>query len=211
MGRINRLWRLLAIIALSLVSLTSSVFAQDQGNGRIFVGNISGLENIDAKFAAVVADNGRAVAFVASQDPTWNAANSKWFVGEATAGTLMATANDGTSLTGSLVGDRLSGNIGGLPWVGTLAQSGVAGLYRTRFGDEVQVAIVLSDGSWVATSWSALTGRLLRSWNSGTGMLEQVSRYTVRIQPEPAAPMVELSQVLPTDDADAAWQTQPWQ
>ncbi len=91
-----------------------------------------------------------------------------------------------------------------------MTQRGVAGLDRARFEDEGQVEMVLPDGSWAATTGSALTGRLLGTWNSGNGVRQPVSRYPVRLQPDPAAPMVQLSQVLPSDEADAAWEQQPW-
>jgi hypothetical protein len=211
----NPLGRVSVALLLILVGLGGSAAAQDERPARVYVGNIAGLERIDAKFAAVVsADNGQAVAFLASQDPAWNAANSKWFVGQAGGGTLTARADDGTVLTGTVTGDRVQGTLGGGQWVGNLTETGMAGLYRGRFGDEVHIAIVLPDGSWVGTAWSASTRQLLRTWNSATGRLRQVSRYAVRLEPlepEPEPFMVELSMVLPWGgEYDDAWTQTPW-
>jgi hypothetical protein len=208
----GRVWRWFAVVTLILVGLPGSTAAQGEREAQVYVGNIAGLESIDAKFAAVVSvDNGQAVAFLASRDPAWNAANSKWFSGVASGGTLTARADDGTTLTGSVVGNRVEGTLGAGRWVGTLTERGVAGLYRARYGDEVHVAIVLPDGSWVGTAWSASTRQLLNTWNSGTGRLQQIGPYAVRLYPDPVSPPIELSMVLPWGGQyDAAWEQTPW-
>ena len=75
---------------------------------RTFVGNIGGLQNIDAKFVALVAPNGNAMAYLSSNDHAWNQQNSKWYVGQAGGGRLTARASDGTELTGTLQGDTVT-------------------------------------------------------------------------------------------------------
>src|SRR5690349_20069665 len=98
----------LAAIVLGLLLALDSVVAQaapalvvggqtatPAGQVRTFVGNIGGLENIDAKFVALVAPNGNAVAYLSSNDHAWNQQNSKWYVGQAGGGRLTARASDG--------------------------------------------------------------------------------------------------------------------
>jgi hypothetical protein len=165
---------------------------------RTFVGNIGGLENIDAKFVAIVAPNGNAVAYLSSNDHAWNQQNSKWYVGQAGGGRLTARASDGTELTGTLQGDTVTGTLGAGQWTGYLTSSGVAGLYRARVSDnEVDLTVVAPDGSWVGSAWSPQTRTLLRTWTSGTGVAQQLSSGQVSVRPDPQSPPVTLDPVVP--------------
>ncbi len=167
---------------------------------RTFVGNIGGLENIDAKFVAIVAPNGNAVAYLSSNDHAWNQQNSKWYVGQAGGGRLTARASDGTELTGTLQGDTVTGTLGAGQWTGYLTSSGVAGLYRARVSDnEVDLTVVAPDGSWVGSAWSPQTRTLLRTWNSGTGVAQRLPSGQISVRPDPQSPPVTLDPVVPNE------------
>jgi hypothetical protein len=179
------------------------------GQVRTFVGNIGGLQNIDAKFVAIVAPNGNAVAYLSSNDHAWNQQNSKWYVGQASGGRLTARASDGTELTGTLQGDTVTGTLGGGQWTGNLTSSGTAGLYRARVSDdEVDLTVVAPDGSWVGSAWQPSTGTLLRTWTSGTGTVQQLAGGGISVSPGPQLPAVNLDPVVP--DEGGSFPNSPW-
>jgi hypothetical protein len=193
-----------AILAIALVGLAPTVSAQ-QGQPeqvRTFVGDISGLENIGAKFVAIVAPDRRAAAFVGSRDDNFNQQYAKWYIGAVNGTSFVGTATDGTLFTGTLQGNTVTGSLGGGQWTGTLDQTGTAGLYRNRVSDnEVDIAIVAPDGSWVGMAFTP-SGQLLRTWNSGTGVVERVANTTaIRVRPTPDAPPVQLDLVTPEPGA----------
>jgi hypothetical protein len=166
--------------------------ATAQETVRVFVGNVSGLENIDAKVAAVVDAQGRALAFMHSTDPGWNQSFGKVYEGSVSGNTLTARAPDGIELTATLDGNQIRGTVGGGQWLGTPASRGQAGLYRARYGDEVQLAIVQPDGAWVAGAFNPTTRELLRTWNSRGGS-SNWQGDTLVIQEAPQAPPIEYS------------------
>jgi hypothetical protein len=181
-------------------SASSQTPAPGVQQARTFVGNVSGLQNIDAKFVAVVGPNGNAVAYLSSNDQAWNQQYSKWYVGQASGGRLTARASDGTELTGTLQGNTVTGTVAGGQWTGTLTSSGLAGLYRARVSDdEVDLTIVAPDGSWVGSAWSPTTRTLLRTWTSGTGVAQQLPGGAVSVRPDPQSPAVTLDPVVPDE------------
>jgi hypothetical protein len=186
-------WGVSLVVAV-WVGLSASGWAPAtaQETVRVFVGNISGLENIDARVAAVVDAQGRALAFMQSSDPGWNRSFGKVYEGTVSGTTLTARAPDGTELTATVDGNQIRGTVGGGQWLGTPASRGQAGLYRARYGDEVQLAIVLPDGSWVAGAFNPTTRELLRTWNSRGGSSNWQGE-TLVIQAEPQAPPIEFS------------------
>jgi hypothetical protein len=172
---------------------------QPSEQARTFVGNIEGLENIGARFVVIVAPDRRAVAFIGSRDDSFNQSFAKWYVGAVNGNAFVGTASDGTLLTGTLQGNTITGTLGSGQWRGDLTQTGTAGLYRNRVSDsEVDVAIVAPDGSWVGMAFNPTNGQLLRTWNSGTGVVERVANSTaIRVRPAPDAPPVQLDPVVP--------------
>jgi len=202
----RRVTAILAILVIALVGLAPSVSAQQQGQPeqvRTFIGDISGLENIGAKFVVIVAPDRRAAAFVGSRDDNFNQQYAKWYIGAVNGTSFVGTATDGTLFSGTLQGNTVTGNLAGGQWTGTLDQTGTAGLYRNRVSDnEVDIAIVAPDGSWVGMAFNPANGQLLRTWNSGTGVVERVANTTrIRVQPAPGAPPVELDLITPEPGA----------
>jgi hypothetical protein len=192
---------ILAILVIALAELAPSVSAQ-QEQVRTFVGEISGLENIGAKFVVIVAPDRRAAAFVGSRDDTFNQTYAKWYIGAVNGTSFVGTANDGTLFTGTLQDSTVTGTLAGGQWTGTVDQTGTAGLYRNRVSDsEVDIAIVAPDGSWVGMAFTP-SGQLLRTWNSGTGVVERVANTTaIRVQPTPDSPPVEMDLITPDPGA----------
>jgi hypothetical protein len=192
----------LAVLVVAVVGLATSVSAQQTPTpeqARTFVGNIAGLESIGARFVAIVAPDNRAVAFLGSNDDNFNQTYAKWYVGAINGNSFVGTASDGTLLTGTRQGNTITGTVAGGQWTGTLTQAGTAGLYRNRVSDnEVDVAIVAPDGSWVGMAFNPANQQLLRTWNSGTGVVERVANSTaIRVRPAPDAPPVQLDPVVP--------------
>jgi hypothetical protein len=209
----NRTWRLIAVVALAFAMLLPSTAAAQQGpeeQARTFVGDIAGLENIGAKFVVIVAPNRNAVAFLGSRDDDFNRANSKWYLGLVNGNSFVGTARDGTLLTGTLQGNTTTGTLAGGQWTGSLAQTGTAGLYRSRVSDtEVDVAIVAADGSWVGMAINPITDQIIRTWNSGTGTVERVANTTaIRVRPAPDAAPVQLDLLVP--QPGGAFCNNPW-
>jgi len=169
---------------------------------RTFVGDMAGLENIGAKFVVLVAPDRRAAAFLGSRDENFNRSYAKWYIGAVNGRHLVATASDGTLLTGTVEDGTVTGTIAAGEWTGTVDQTGTAGLYRSQVSaDEVDIAIVAADGSWVGMAFSP-SGQLLRTWNSGTGLVQRVANTTaVRVQPAPNAPPVQLDLIQPAPGA----------
>ncbi len=207
MFKLCRLFSLmLAVLVAAGMALAPSVGAQQTPTpeqARTFVGNIAGLENIDAKFVAIVAPDNRAVAFLGSRDDNFNRMYAKWYVGAINGNSFVGTASDGTLLTGTRQGDTITGTVAGGQWTGNLTQTGTAGLYRNRVSDtETDVAIVAPDGSWVGMAINPTNGQLIRTWNSGTGVVERVANSTaIRVQPDPDSPPVQLDPVAPNPSA----------
>src|SRR3954469_7857891 len=130
----DRIWSVIAVMALVLGALVPSGAAaqqQDEEQGRTFVGDIAGLENIGAKFVVVIGPERRAVAFLGSRDDDFNRGNAKWYIGNVGGNTLAAVASDGTPLVLTLQGNTVTGPLAGGQGTATLTQSGTAGLYRT--------------------------------------------------------------------------------
>jgi hypothetical protein len=206
------IWPVIVVMALVLTALVPSGAAaqQQEEQARTFVGDIAGLENIGAKFVVVVAPNRNAVAFLGSRDDDFNRANSKWYLGVVNGNSFVGTARDGTLLTGTLQGNTITGTLAGGQWTGSLAQTGTAGLYRTRVSDtEVDVAIVAADGSWVGMAINPITDQIIRTWNSGTGTVERVANTTaIRVRPAPDAPPVQLDLLVP--EPGGAFCNNPW-
>jgi hypothetical protein len=209
---VRKLGFVLAALAIVLTGLGPAVAAaqQPQEQARTFVGAIAGLENIGAMFVVIVAPDRRAAAFIGSRDDTFNQSYAKWYIGAVNPPSLVATASDGTQLTGTLQGDTVTGTLGSGQWTGTVTQTGTAGIYRARVSDsEVDVAIAAPDGSWVGMAVNPTTGQLIRTWNSGTGVAERIANTTrIRIQPAPDAAPVELDLVTP--DPGGAFYNSPW-
>ena len=191
----------LAVLVFAGAPLAPRAWAQQQPEeqARTFVGNIAGLENIGARFVAIVAPDRRAVAFIGSRDDSFNQSYAKWYLGAVNGNSFVGTASDGTLLTGTLQGDTITGTLGSGQWTGNLTQTGTAGLYRNRVSaDEVDVAIVAPDDSWVGMAINPTTGQIIRTWNSGTGVVERVANSTaIRVRPAPDAPPVQLDPVVP--------------
>ncbi len=192
----NRIWSVIGVMALVLGALLpSSAVAQQGGEqeARTYVGNIAGLENIGAKFVAVVApDRQRAVVFLGSRDDSFNRSYAKWYLGVINGNAFAATASDGTVLSGTVQDNTFTGSVAGGQLTAYATQTGEAGLYVNRISDnEVQVAIVAPDDSWVGMSINPSTGRLIGTWNSDTGIVERVGD-TVRVRPAPDAQPVQL-------------------
>jgi hypothetical protein len=206
----NRIWPVIAVVALVLGALVPSGVAAQDEQARTFVGDIAGLENIGAKFVVVVSPERRAVAFLGSRDDDFNRGNAKWYIGNVGGNTLVAVAADGTPLVLTLQGDTITGTLAGGQLTATLNRSGTAGLYRTHVSPtETQVAIVAPDGSWVGMAVNPATGQLLRTWNSGTGVVEQVANTTaIRVRPTPTEPPVQLEFV--SWDRTGAWCSDWW-
>src|SRR5581483_6225050 len=194
-GFIGRRWGLFVVVTAWLCALAVGNWAPAtaQETVRVFVGNISGLENIDARVAAVVDAQGRALAFMQSTDDGWNRSFAKVYEGQVSGNTLTARAGDGTQFTATLEGNQIRGTVAGGQWVGTPANRGQAGLYRARYGDEVQLAIVLPDGSWVAGAFNPTTRELLRTWNSRGGSTNWEGDTLVIPQADPQAPPIQLT------------------
>jgi len=170
--------------------LVSPALAQEPV--RVFVGNISGLENMDARVAVVVEPDGRSLALMHSTDASWNRSFGKVYGGQVSGNTLAARAGDGSQFTATLSDNQIRGSAGGGQWLATLATSGRAGLYHAREGDEVHLAIVLPDDSWVAGAFNPTTRELLRTWNSrGSSTDWQADRLVIRETPQ--APPVQYS------------------
>jgi len=209
----NRVWTILAAMALVLGTfLPSRAVAQQAGpeEARTFVGDIAGLENIGAKFVVVVTPERRAVAFLGSRDDDFNRGNAKWYIGNVGGNTLVAVASDGTPLVLTLQDNAVTGSLAGGQLTATLIQSGTAGLYRTRVSPtETDVVIVAPDGSWVGMAVNPVTGQLIRTWNSGTGVVERVANTTaIRVRPTPQAPPEQLELV--SWDRFGAWCSDWW-
>jgi hypothetical protein len=190
----DRLGRVLLLAVLCLVGFGASASAQ-QDEVRTFVGNIAGLENIDARFGGAIAPNGNAVAFLGSRDGNWNRQNSKWYVGRVSGNTLSARAQDGTTLTLSLQGNQITGTLGGGQWIGYLTRTGEAGLYRAQVGNEQHFVIVGDDGSWVGLAFTLDTNQYLRTWNSNTGAVQRVSNTLMMAREDADSSMVEMQPV----------------
>jgi hypothetical protein len=210
---INRIWPVMAAIALVLGALLPSGAAaqqEAQEEARTFVGDIAGLENIGAKFVVVISPERRAVAFLGSRDDDFNRGNAKWYIGNVGGNTLVAVASDGTPLVLTLQGDTITGTLAGGQLTATLSRTGTAGLYRTHVSPtETHVAIVAPDGSWVGMAVNPVTGQLIRTWNSGTGVVEQVANTTaIRVRPTPQAPPEQLELV--SWDRFGAWCSDWW-
>src|SRR5262245_32893690 len=100
----RRVTAILAILVIALVGLAPSVSAQQQGQPeqvRTFIGDISGLENIGAKFVVIVAPDRRAAAFVGSRDDNFNQQYAKWYIGAVNGTSFVGTATDGTLFSGT--------------------------------------------------------------------------------------------------------------
>jgi hypothetical protein len=209
----SRIWPVLAALSVALsAALPYPVAAQPgaQEEARTFVGEIAGLENIGAKFAVVVGPEHRAVAFLGSRDEAFNRDNAKWYIGTVGGNTLAAVTSDGTPLVLTLQGDVVTGTLAGGQLTATLTQTGTAGLYRTRVSPtETHVVIVAPDGSWVGMAVNPVTGQLIRTWNSGTGVVERVANTTaIRVRPTPQAPPEQLELV--SWDRFGAWCSDWW-
>jgi hypothetical protein len=203
----------LAVLVVAGMGLAPSAGAQQTPTpeqARTFVGNIAGLENIGAKFVVIVSPERRAGAFLGSQDDNFNRTYAKWYIGDVNGNSLVATAQDGTQLNLTLQGNTVTGTVAGGQLTGTVTQTGTAGLYRNRVSDtETDIAIVAPDGSWVGMAINPTNGQLLRTWNSGTGVVERVANTTaIRVQPAPGAPPVQMD---PLDiDPGDAFCNNPW-
>jgi len=201
---VRRIWSALAALVIIFTALGPAVATAQQTptpeQARTFVGNISGLENIGARFVVIVSPERRSGAFLGSNDDNFNQTYAKWYTGEVNGNTMVATAADGTQLTLTLQGDNVTGTVAGGQISGTVSQRGTAGLYRSRISDtETDVAIVAPDGSWVGMAINPTNGQLIRTWNSGTGTVERIANSTrVRVQPAPNAPPIEMDAL---DDA----------
>ncbi len=194
----RQMWTAMAALALLVgTALPSSAVAQQGGEqqARTYVGNIAGLENINARFVAVVApDRQRAVVFLASNDDSFNQTYAKWYLGVVNGNAFTATSSDGTVLSGTVQNGTFTGTIAGGQLTAYETQTGTAGLYMKRVSDnEVDVAIVAPDDSWVGLAIDPTTNRVTRTWNSGTGVVERVGNQ-VRIRPAPDAAPVQLQQ-----------------
>ena len=210
---VTRVWAIIAVLAIVLAGSGPVVAAAQQQpaeEARTFVGTISGLENIGAMFVAIVAPDRRAAAFLGSRDDAFNQQYAKWYIGAVNGTSLVATATDGTLLTGTLQGSTVTGTLGNGQWTGTVTQTGTAGIYRARVSDsEVDVVIAAPDGSWVGMAFNPSNGQLMRTWTSGTGVVQRVANTTaIRVRPTPDAPEVQLD--LLTPEPGGAFYNSPW-
>ncbi len=192
----NRIWPVIGAFGLMLGALLpSSAVAQQGGEqeARTYVGNIAGLENIGARFVAVVApDHHHAVVLLWSRDDNFNQSYAKWYLGVINGSAFTATASDGTVLAGTVRDNTFTGTIAGGQLTAYATQSGTARVYLNRVSDnEVDVAIVAPDDSWVGMAINPTTERIIRTWNSGTGVVERV-RNAIRVRPAPEAPPVQM-------------------
>jgi hypothetical protein len=209
-GRIGTFIVGLALVLGAFLPGAAAAQPAAQDEGRTFVGDIAGLENIGAKFVVVVGPERRAVAFLGSRDDDFNRGNAKWYIGNVGGNTLAAFAADGTPLVLTLQGNTVTGTLAGGQVTATLTQTGTAGLYRTSVSPtETHVAIVAPDGSWVGMAVNPVTNQIIRTWNSGTGVVERVADTTaIRVRPEPQALPQQLELV--SWDRFGAWCSDWW-
>ena len=87
----TKFWSVIAVLAIVFAGLGPGVAVAQQAppeQVRTAVGNIVGLENIGAKFVAIVAPDGRAVAFLGSRDDNFNQTYAKWYIGAVNGGSF---------------------------------------------------------------------------------------------------------------------------
>src|SRR5690349_1549571 len=89
-------------VVLGLVVASGGTTVSAQETVRVYVGNIAGLENIDARVAAAVDVQGRALVFMHSSDDAWNRSFGKVYEGQVSGATIDARAADGTELSANV-------------------------------------------------------------------------------------------------------------
>jgi hypothetical protein len=150
--------------------------ATAQTQSRVYVGEVSAAGVPDALIAIVVGANGEAAVYACSKDDAWNQQASKWFTGQlSSGGQLTAKAADGSEVSGTLQGSRLSGQLGALSFAADQVTSGTAGLYRGRADDEIHAVIEAPDGRRVGRVWSVTTGAHSGTWDFSTATATPVS------------------------------------
>ena len=132
------MWNCRRLMVPVLVLAFAGALRAEGPDSRTFVGPCG-----DEKTAriGVVADDGMMVAYVCSQDETFNTANARWFTGTVANGKLSGKSPDGRTLTGTMTGNGIEGQIangdGTLPFRAKLCDTTgtMAGLYRAEEKD----------------------------------------------------------------------------